>query len=165
MSDYRMDVRHQDRGSLALKAAPGGLQLLVPRQLPLDGARVERFVAHGLEKIERAKQKYVGAPRLSETQVRGLVDEWAERLSVQVNRVQIRPMRSKWGSCSSRGNMTLSRELTELPRPLVEYVVCHELLHLRIPQHGAGFNVLLNSYIPDWKSRELALAAYSIPSV
>jgi predicted metal-dependent hydrolase len=61
--------------------------------------------------------------------------------------------------------MTLAHELMKLPRPLVEYVVCHELLHLRIPQHGAGFNVLLNSYIPDWKWRQLALAAYSIASV
>jgi hypothetical protein len=69
-------------------------------------------------------------------------------------------MRTKWASCSSRGTITLSRDLLKLPRDLVDYVVCHELVHLKIPGHGKGWQALMNIHLPDWRKREDPLAGW-----
>jgi len=70
-------------------------------------------------------------------------------LKVKVNKIQIRKMKNKWGSCSSKGTITLNEELTKLPLEYVEYVIVHELLHLIIPNHGKTFKTLLYTYLPE----------------
>ena len=74
--------------------------------------------------------------------------------------MQVRRMRRKWASCSSQGTLTLSDDLLRLPRDLVEYVVCHELVHLRVPEHGKGWQALMGAYLPDWRERERRLAGW-----
>ena len=77
-----------------------------------------------------------------------------------VKRVQLRHMRRKWGSISTAGTLTLADDLLKLPVPLVEYVICHELLHLRAPQHNRLYYLLLEQHIPDWRQRERGLARW-----
>jgi predicted metal-dependent hydrolase len=89
------------------------------------------------------------------------VDVWAEKLGVTVNRVQVRPMRQKWASMSSNGNLTLADDLLEMAAELVDYVIVHELLHLKISDHGRGFRATMSAWLPDWEERERML---SIPS-
>jgi hypothetical protein len=69
----------------------------------------------------------------------------------------IRKMRSRWGSLSSRGGMSLNLLLLKAPLPLVEYVVIHELCHLQEQNHGAGFKALMDELLPDWKQRRQQL--------
>jgi len=76
---------------------------------------------------------------------------WRKKLKVKPNRIQIRKMRNKWSSCSSKGNMTFNSELTMLPKEIAEYAIVHELLHLIVPNHGRTFKVLLSAYLPNWK--------------
>ncbi len=78
-----------------------------------------------------------------------LCDKWQKILKVKVNRIQIRKMKNKWGSCSSKGTLTLNEELTKLPFEYVEYVIVHELLHLIIKNHGRTFKTLLHAYLPE----------------
>jgi predicted metal-dependent hydrolase len=49
----------------------------------------------------------------------------------------------------------LSDDLCELPRELVECVVCHELVHLRLPGHGKGWQAMMGAYLPDWRAQAL----------
>ena len=72
-----------------------------------------------------------------------------------------RPMKSRWGSCSSRGSISLNTHLVKLPKALLEYVVVHELCHLREMNHGAGFQRLMDASLADWKQRRKALRAYA----
>jgi len=58
--------------------------------------------------------------------------------------------------------LTLARDLVRLPRSLVEYVVIHELLHLRAPHHNRAYRLLLDRYVPDWQERELDLARWTL---
>jgi len=60
-------------------------------------------------------------------------------------------MKNKWGSCSTRGILTLSRDLLKFPTKCVEYVIVHELLHLIIPNHNKTFKTLLYVYLPEWE--------------
>ena len=76
---------------------------------------------------------------------------WALRLRVNPKVVRIQPMRHKWGSCSSKGVVTLAADLVEQERDFQEFVIVHELLHLRIPNHGRLFKALLTAYVPNWR--------------
>ena len=100
------------------------------------------------------------AEPLSKSDILALVEQWAARLAVTVKRVQLRRMRRKWGSISTAGTLTLADDLLRLPAPLVEYVICHELLHLRVPQHNRLYYLLLEQHIPDWRQRERGLARW-----
>ena len=73
-------------------------------------------------------------------------------------RVAIKNNVSNWGSCSSKGNINLNMRLILLPEHLQDYVILHELCHLRYPDHGPAFHALLDSLLGDREttlSREL----------
>jgi predicted metal-dependent hydrolase len=94
---------------------------------------------------------------LTTADVQALVDRWAERLHVQVKRVQIRTMRTKWGSISTAGVLTLADDILTLPPDLAEYIVVHELMHLRFPDHRRGWRVSMGMYLPDWRELDAQL--------
>lgn len=74
-------------------------------------------------------------------------------------RVIVRVMRSRWGSLSRAGNMTLNVNLVRAPRTCIEYVVTHELCHTRHRDHDAKFFKLLGRVMPDWEQRKRRLEA------
>jgi predicted metal-dependent hydrolase len=71
--------------------------------------------------------------------------------------LQIRTMRSRWGSLGSRRGMSLNLILIQAPRECIEFVVMHELCHLRYHGHGKGFYKLLDVVCPDWRARKRLL--------
>lgn len=70
------------------------------------------------------------------------------RLKVRPKRVRIQRMTSKWASCSTKGYVSFADDLLCEPRAFQDYVIVHELLHLRLPNHGKLFKSLLSVYIP-----------------
>jgi len=88
---------------------------------------------------------------LNKSELLEICGRWQRKLKVRPNRIQVRKMKNKWSSCSSRGNVTLSSELTGLPREVTEYVIVHELLHLIVPNHGKTFKALLSAHLPQWE--------------
>ena len=88
-----------------------------------------------------------------------VLDECWHRLHFQQQEadkptLKIRTMKTRWGSLSGTGKMTLNLELIKAPRECVEYVIIHELCHLIHRNHGKGFYNLLERSIPDWKKRK-----------
>lgn len=77
-------------------------------------------------------------------------------------KLTIRSMKTRWGSLSEKGILTLNVNLIKAPRECIEYVMIHELCHLQHPDHSAKFYALLESKLPDWERRkhklELCLA-------
>ena len=104
------------------------------------------------------RQEVTAAPPWHDAEdLRWAVRQWAARMGVRVRRIQVRAMGRKWASMSTAGNLTLNGELLELPRPLGEYVIVHELVHLLAPNHGKVFKSFMYAYLPDWQEREQAL--------
>ena len=84
------------------------------------------------------------------------VTYWAKRLRVQPRQVRLRHMTRKWGSCSTKGIVTLDFQLTDRDQGFQDYVIVHELLHLRVPNHGKLFKSLMTMYVPDWKEHDIS---------
>ena len=83
---------------------------------------------------------------------------WAERLGESGVTWSLRAMKTLWGSCNWRKrHVTYSLDLAREPRELVEYVVVHELSHLRVPNHGPSFQALMDARMPDWRLRRRRL--------
>ena len=72
-------------------------------------------------------------------------------------RVIVRPMRTRWGSLSSSGQLTLNVKLMQAPKACIEYVIVHELCHLVYGDHSAKFWELLSKMMPDWPMRKQRL--------
>lgn len=81
------------------------------------------------------------------------VHRWAGRIKVRPAQVRIQRMTKKWASVSTRGRVCFSTELLTQPRRFREYVIVHELLHLRVPNHGKLFKSLLKAYLPETPHR------------
>ncbi len=101
----------------------------------------------------RAQAKESLPPRLKE-----LADEHG----FTYNRVVVKNNISNWGSCSSKGNINLNLRLVTLPQSLQDYVMLHELCHLREMNHGPRFHALLESMCPDHRALEKELKQYKI---
>ena len=77
------------------------------------------------------------------------VHAWAGRIRVSPGTVSIRPMKHKWASCSSKGNLTFDTALLSQPAAFRRKAIVHELLHLKIPNHGKLFRQLEKAYLAE----------------
>ncbi len=75
------------------------------------------------------------------------VRDWAERIGVETTEVHVRKMSRKWGSCSTSGRVTFSRDLLAESEETRAGVIVHELLHLQVPNHGPLFRRLERAYL------------------
>lgn len=79
---------------------------------------------------------------------------WAVKLRVNPKVVRVQEMRRKWGSCSSAGTITLAIDLVHQDEKFQDYVIVHELLHLKYATHGRVFKALMSAHIPGWRDLE-----------
>ncbi|HOO78074.1 MAG TPA: M48 family metallopeptidase [bacterium] len=82
------------------------------------------------------------------------VRAWAARLKVEPARIRVQKMRHKWASCSPGKWISFSEDLLAEPGGFRRYAIVHELLHLRVPNHGRLFKSLMSVYVPDWENWE-----------
>lgn len=80
------------------------------------------------------------------------VDAWTVRLRVMPRLVRVQKMTRKWGSCSTSGIITLAIDLDKESERFQDFVIVHELLHLRVPNHGRLFKALMTVHIPGWRA-------------
>jgi predicted metal-dependent hydrolase len=87
-----------------------------------------------------------------------LIALWQQRLDVRINKLFVQAMSRQWGSCNpTTKNIRLNTQLAQKPRACLDYIVLHELAHLKVPTHGEEFVALLDSLQPDWQERRRLL--------
>lgn len=92
------------------------------------------------------------------------VEHFSAVMQLQYAGVKFRKMRRRWGSCTSKGVITLNKELLKLEQELIDYVVVHELAHLKHMNHSEKFHTLVASYLPDAHQRRQELQNIQIVS-
>jgi predicted metal-dependent hydrolase len=139
-----------------------GVSVSVPYIVPYAAAKLFFQARRGwiLETMARQREKYrdvkVASPseidamrRQAKAQLPDRLAELATRYGFTYNRVAIKHNASNWGSCSTKGNINLNLNIVRLPKVLQDYVLIHELCHLRHPDHGHGFHLLLEHLLTD----------------
>jgi predicted metal-dependent hydrolase len=88
--------------------------------------------------------------RLLRPEIEELIEGYASQIGVFPGKVFIRSQRTRWGSCSGKGNLNFNLRLIAVPPPLREYVVIHELAHLKHRNHSKAFWGLVERFYPDY---------------
>jgi predicted metal-dependent hydrolase len=83
------------------------------------------------------------------------VRHWSQRLNVEARVIRVQRMTRKWGSCSTKGIITLADDLTGQAVGFQDFVIAHELLHLRVPNHSRLFKALMSAHVPGWRDHEM----------
>jgi len=148
----------------------GCLRVVLPRHLdPLP--IIDQYKKWILEKHEWFQQQQLLAGQLELNRcsnkefmnlVGDLIRQYAGVLSVQPSLIGFRKMKSKWGSCSSKGKISLNTWLQALPDELVAFVVFHELAHLKVRNHGPAFKALISNEFPDFRELDKKLKLFGL---
>lgn len=139
-----------------------GVSVTVPYIMPYAAAQAFFLARRGwiIETMKRQEEKYRNVPQPSSSEIESLrrqakaelpgrLAELAARYGFSYNRVTVKHNVSNWGSCSSKRNINLNLNIVRLPRVLQDYVLLHELCHLRHQDHGQGFHLLLEHVLTD----------------
>lgn len=81
------------------------------------------------------------------------VKRFADMMGVGYNKITVRRQKTRWGSCSSKKNLSFNCALLLYPEELLDYVIVHELCHLKFMNHSKEFWAEVGKYMPDYKSR------------
>lgn len=128
-------MQEAEVSSLRTRQRRGELVCFYPRHQNWDDQRTQDWLLHTIEESLRQHAQVILVPRLREL---------ARQRGLQVGQVSIRKTKGRWGSCSGRGNISLSLYLMLLPVHLIDYVLHHELTHLLEMNHGPRFWALLD---------------------
>lgn len=82
---------------------------------------------------------------------------YLHRTGTEPSGIQVRDLGFRWGSCGKKGLLFFNWRLLQLPVRLLDYVIVHELVHLKVPHHTAEFWYALELALPDWRQRQQAL--------
>ena len=167
MGDYRVFIKRSSRKSLALEIMPDGNVLVrAPRRLP--SSVIASFIKEKEDWIEAHRKKALpkgGAKPLSMEEVRALADRalavipprtayFASVMGVTYGRITIRNQKTRWGSCSARGNLNFNCLLMLVPEDIRDYVIVHELCHRKEMNHSPRFWREVEKVLPDYRDRE-----------
>ena len=173
-------VIRSNRKSMALQVrADESVTARVPLWVP--DAEVRRFLKQheawivkkrGSVRAGSEKTREVGAPPLEQLsaserkkvreKIIARVSFYCSRMNVSVGQMSVRSQKTRWGSCSAKGNVNFNYLLAYLPEELLDYVVVHELSHRRHMDHSKEFWAEVEKYCPDYKNCRKKLKAYRI---
>ena len=161
---YRL-VR-SDRKTLSLQISPQGeLTVRSPRHMPIR--QIEDFLREKTPWIRKTLEKIQSRPALpplTRDQLQDLRREarqvfarrteyFAPLVGVTYGRITLRMQKSRWGSCSSQGNLNFNILLLLAPPEVLDYVVVHELCHRREMNHSPAFWAQVERVLPDYRAR------------
>ena len=164
--DISYKIIRSSRKTLSLEITPGGeVRVRCPRRMPQG--EITRFLEEKRPWLERHLEALSRRPRLpvlTSAELRSLAEQaarilpertayFARILNVTYGRITIRSQRTRWGSCSAAGNLNYNCLLMRTPPDIQDYVVVHELCHRKELNHSVRFWALVESVMPDYRTR------------
>jgi predicted metal-dependent hydrolase len=140
-----LSVRHDER-SRALNHLPGLLELAMPNH-------------HETPAVARKVLQWYKKQAMTDFARR--LEIFSAKLGVTLPKLLLSSARTRWGSCNSKQEIRLNWRLLQAPPHLINYVICHELAHLKEMNHSARFWAVVASIYPDYKAAEKELKIWS----
>ena len=172
-----IEIRRSNRKTMALEVTHEAKVIVrAPYYIPL--AEIERFVLDkaawiekSIAKVKKRKAECVAGPQLSEEDIARLtalakdvipakVAYYAAIIGVTYGRITIRHQKSRWGSCSGKGNLNFNCLLMLAPEAVQDYVVVHELCHRKEMNHSDKFWREVEKILPDYRVQRKWLKDY-----
>ena len=167
---FEYEIIYSSRRTAAIQIRPDGrVQVRVPNQCPrsfIDSflQQKEDWVLRHLARIEKQKEEKASPerPPLSaedKARYRAAAREiftrkaeyYARIMGVTYGRISIREQKTRWGSCSAKGNLNFNWRLIFAPEEVLDYVVVHELAHRKEINHSRAFYAVVESVLPDYR--------------
>jgi hypothetical protein len=155
---------------LRLEIKDGRVYLFKPRWV--SKVRAQKFLESKSAWLERnlaKERKQIPLYPLAKTELPMFKKEIISRLNYfnqgynfNWQRVSIRHQTTRWGSCSPKGTLSFNSRLANLPLELQDYIIVHELCHLKVPNHSPKFWKLVEKTLPDYLIRRRALRRYRL---
>lgn len=147
-------LEYHERNDFVLKPeTEKKLKISVPHSTNVSDDEVQFYLRQIIRDIYRYEAKTYIIPR---------TEMFAEKYNLRFNRIIIKNAKSRWGSCSSKKNLNLNLNLMRLPDELIDYVILHELAHLKHPNHSLEFWTYLGRMILAPKKLDKQLQNYSL---
>ena len=123
----------------------------------VEGWRLTLRVRPGTDRESRETVMSAWYRQLVRAAAAPLLEAWSAKLGVEVSGFVVRHMKTRWGTCNADARtIRLNTELAKKPRECLEYIVVHEMIHLRDPTHGPTFRALMDGAMPGWRgTREM----------
>ncbi|MBU3566378.1 M48 family metallopeptidase [Polynucleobacter sp. MWH-HuK1] len=87
-----------------------------------------------------------------------LLPKWEKKLGVEVGKLFVQRMKTKWGSCNSKtASIRLNSDLAKKPKECLEYIIVHEMAHILVPTHNKKFIGIMDQNMPKWRSHQQLL--------
>lgn len=167
---WKINVIRSRRKTVSMEVKPD-LTLVVRVPMRTSKAMVEQYIQQKSDWIEMAMAKQVARREqignvepFTAEELRSLakqaadyipkrVEYFAERMQIDYGRITIRSQKTRWGSCSGKGNLNFNCLLMLTPPEIIDYVVVHELCHRKEMNHSRKFWSLVQAVLPDYKDR------------
>jgi predicted metal-dependent hydrolase len=90
-----------------------------------------------------------------------MVEKWSEVMQLEYSKISFRKTKRQWGSCSSKNNLSFNTMLIKLPKDVIQYIIVHELAHIKYKHHQKSFWSFVESYLPNYKEQIAQLKKYT----
>ncbi len=160
-------IIYSKRKTIAIELNMDGILVRAPKGMPCREIEAflkekESWIEKHLKKIEEKKERISGLQPFSMEEIDVLADKallvipekvkrYATLVGVDYGRITIRSQRTRWGSCSSKGNLNFNCLLMLFPDEVVDYVVVHELCHRKHMNHSAAFYAEVERVFPEYR--------------
>ncbi|MDP2216711.1 MAG: M48 family metallopeptidase [Methanolobus sp.] len=152
-----------------LEFKKGRLKLIVPKDYSGHEKIIHRHRRWIYNRHSWLREMRAGAEEIQLTErpdenlrmlVKSMVSDISKELGVVPQAVHFRMMRTKWGSCSSKGNLNFNTHIRYLPEELIEYIVFHEMVHLIELNHSPAFHTHIKARFSDHRDYDRKLSSY-----
>jgi len=149
-----LQILPHNREQLIVSNDQDKVEVLVPRTWDMSRKEVQEQLQYIITETLRYEAKCYLPER---------TQELANQKGVLINQIRVKKVKTRWGSCSSKSNINLSLYLMLLPDDLIDYVILHELAHIKHQNHSAAFWNHLEDLLPGAKVLDKQLNAHRIP--